>query len=298
MNIEQARSILKLEGAQDAAMVALRWRQISAFFATDLEDSEAVVEIASKTNALFEEAYTALPKVVDDAVVSSAQQILPPSKGSEKTSGIKHLIFPEGGSSPGEPLSDSWWKVYKRSVLLGLIVLGLVFYAIPRIQWTSNTRPAKHYSPLDLPVEPVVVSGDRNEPGGQGTAGGVIDSPIDLNPLPNKSPLVIRPTQSPTNFVVGLFSALSSGGSYQSMIKQPPDFSVSGLLTTSDVQCPDPAAMPSDALQVVSQDDSAAIVRVQESYFTGKQAMSDYYLVSDNGVWKLSEIKAVNGSLP
>jgi hypothetical protein len=113
-----------------------------------------------------------------------------------------------------------------------------------------------------------------------------------LIPQPNPNPVTIDPTQDPIKFLFGYFEALKAGQPVSPYIKQPESFSVM-TSRLGKYDCPSWYLLPTDALTVQSRTTGAATIRVKEKYFTGQRNIRDYYLVSDNGTWKISTTQNV-----
>jgi hypothetical protein len=81
------------------------------------------------------------------------------------------------------------------------------------------------------------------------------------------------------------------------MVKDPTKPAVATMLMRSHVLTPRIEDVTDDKMKVISQLGGTATMRVNEQYFTGFQETNDYYLVSVNGVWKLSDIQPVTGGV-
>lgn len=301
MKKEEALELLMLEEAAQKAEIDARANQIKAFLETN---SGPLFELASQTETLFQTAHEVLEK---EQQVQNADQ-KPASDTSGAAAAIKSFIFPVPTETAGEPLSEQWWRVYTRVVLLALAFTGLVLYFAPNmVRHASSTfaQEAPRTEPYQNPSEqPATI--DSGSPFGEVGPPPVSGSKtaaheFELEQIPrddSSSQSTTARGQGPKSFLHALFSALEDGSPVQSMIKQPPNLAVARMLSKKHPFCPDLNSVSDDAFVVLSNSDSAAIVRVKEEYFTGLRETNDYYLVGDSSGWKLIDIRSSDGYVP
>ncbi|CAN5566243.1 hypothetical protein BH10CYA1_BH10CYA1_59970 [soil metagenome] len=305
MNKDDANELLNLGPAATAAQVKARYKQIEAFF--NIETGSCLA-LATESKMLFTQAYA----LVEPKASVENKQNKQFKNDDKKTS-----------DESAKPLSDKWWKANTVRVLIALGALAVILYEAPRVFHSSPSSP---YQPYTQPYQPTYPPVNTNPIGAIGappdTTGGENANPSSpdtrqpqppisqptntwpspntdskLNPLPNANPLTIAPSQTPSNFLLDLFTALNAGTNTSALIQNTTRPSIVRMLMTSHPYRP-VSIMPQDALQVLTQNDGSATVRVNEKYFTGVPTLYDYFLVSDNGVWKLSDIKPVTGVTP
>lgn len=305
MNKDDANELLDLGSAATTARIHARYQQIEAFFSSETGSCST---LATESKALFAQAYALVePKVSVE------------NKQNKQVETEDKKINDESA----KPLSDQWWKINTVRVLIALGALAVVLYEAPKVFHFSPSSPdqpyTRPYQPTYPPVNtnPIGAIGAPPDTTGSGSGSSTnTDTPqpqppmlqptttwpspntdSKLNPMPNPHPLTIAPSQTPSNFLLGLFTALNAGTSTSSMIQDTTRPSIVRMLMTSHPYRP-VSIMPQDALQVLTQNDGSATVRVNEKYFTGVPTLYDYFLISDNGVWKLSDIQPVNGVSP
>lgn len=205
---------------------------------------------------------------------------------------VRHLIFPRPLHTAGAPFSDQWWKVYKRAVFVGLLLVGLILVKPP----TFNNENPDTRQELSQNTTIGQVDASKSTANGTGTTAPAEIRPIpkidpSLAPMPNPHPLVIAATPEADMFLLALFQAIKESRLTNNLIKQPPSPAVSAMLGVSHAATPSQQLPPPDALTVLKRDDGNATVRVKEQYFTGEQKTSDYVLVSDSGSWELADIQ-------
>lgn len=316
MNKTEAAQILNVNVTDNAAQIEARYLQVTAFFSIDADSTVTLKGLADKARAEFEQAYLLLPK--SNNQTSQHIEPLPVEKDvTPKSSTLKSLIVPLPLESAGEPLSSQWWKVYQRAVILFFLTVALCFDQAPRVLSLIQKPPERYIPPvITTPTENPSTSNDSpfgevGPPPDSSTSipGTLLTPPTgltqnttltpdpSLNPTPNSNPLTITPTQSPQSFLIGLFWAIKEGNNTQSMISGSATQAVSQMLMRNHTLTPRLQDLSQDQMKVISQLGGTATVRVDETYFTGFQEINDYYLVSDNGIWKLSDIRRVAGGM-
>lgn len=321
MTIDEALELLHLPATATPELVESRYKQMAAFFGKEDHTPAELKPILDPLLLSLESAYEAVPHATSTDGVDEKKE--PDKKAPVTQVGpdlfvvLKNLAFPYPLSDAGAALSDSWWKVYKRLVLLGLALIGLVLYNLPaNMQWPSfetsptptptpnpqpliPTPPTPSPSPTPVPTPtPVPINPDPSpfgpplDPNTSTSTSTSTTTGIWPNPNP-VVPIIIAPQQAPDKYVFSIKAKMKDGEDPRAagMIKEPPNFAVIALLNIKQDQTPQFANLPVDALQTVSQSTSYATIRVKERYFSGLNQINDYYLVAENGVWKLSDIQ-------
>lgn len=298
MNKNDAYSFLGFDTEPSGSELNQRHKQLTAFFLS--HESGSIAPLATKLNDKVNSAAELLKaapeqKSAFDEKQKHSESSSAANKPSNEPSGKKStsFLFPNPVESAGAMFSASWWKVYQRATLLGLAVIGAGFLIVPRMIPNIDPEPPSNVRNYEK-LEPDNPKSNIYEPIGSGT----VEAPPDLtselkkqlNPEPNPNPLTIKPTQTPRAFIFSLLWALQSGADLKNFVIQPMDPSVVELLAKTH-QSVSYSQLPVDAVQVLSEGDGEAVVRVNERHFTGDNVLNDYYLKSDNGTWKLSEIK-------
>lgn len=322
MNKSQAAQILNLEVTADATQVTRRYRQTCAFLDGDSSASDSLAQLINSAKLKLDDAFGFF-ETVEVTQKEGETSVVDEKKEGAKDASSTSILFPYPKELAGEPFPEQWWKVYKRAVLLGCGVSALVLWQLPKVLHSlpsPKPQPQPYVEPYTPSTQTPQTNSQTDSQTNSGSPFGTVGAPpgstesgettktttgtstwpppgIDtsLNPTPNSNPLVIAPTQTPTAFLVGLFWAIKQSGNTASMIKQPPTARVATLLMTNFSRTPRLDQLPQDAMQVLNQTDGAATVRVNEVYFTGIQSVDDYYLVSDNGVWKVVDLQPVSG---
>ncbi len=297
MNKKEAQELFGFDVEPSEAEAQLRQRQLLAFFLQEEPSkiaflSKLVVNQIESASVHFTEPAQEKSQTKSESEHQQKKE-KPQEKKAPSTKGFLKFLFPQPTDSAGAFLSDQWWRVYKRSVLLGLTFIGAAFLIGPKLvpEPDPYRPPIRHnYDKID-PTKPddnrykPISPGDVQEPPALTPQ---LKSLLD--PQANPNPKIVIPSQSPGNFMISLFSAIQLGASLERLVEQPPSSSVQSMLAQSH-RLVNFANLPEDAISVVSNEGGTAKVRVKEAYFTTGNALNDYYLKSDNGVWKLTEIR-------
>ncbi len=149
MNKQEALDLFGFESEPSADDVQLRQIQLQAFF---LEDSNSKIgplakPIASKIDKALEkltqpqEKSESIPdSKAEQATEKAKDKTESASQNKSQAGGFVKFLFPEPFETAGAFLTDKWWRVYKRIVLLGLAFYWSRFCNRPRRLFPSLIR--------------------------------------------------------------------------------------------------------------------------------------------------------------
>ena len=309
MDKDTALDLLKLDPTEKPEAIETRYNQITAFLAGDAETPAVLKELTGKISAVMTEAYEVLPQVpskpheleIGGSTIKDTSKISPSPLAK-----LKYAIFPKSGMKAGSFLSDQWWNVYRRPVILSLTALaaGLAYLPEEYFGWLPKPTPAPAPNPTPTPT-PTPTPAPNPNPGPFYVPRPLPSPSPSPYPIPNPvatplpGPNTLDPTQDPLLFLFDIFLSIKKAENINWDLKLPVDDALRSNLAIRRDSCPDSIVrLPSGAMKLQSRSQGYAVVRVKEKYFSGQVTINDYGLISDNGAWRLASVTAVGADSP
>lgn len=304
-----ALELLGLNPDATPAAIDARYKQVMDFLSPDGGDPPALHNVLLQSRSMLSVAHSALLKPETGPGQSNKQQS--GAHGTAHASGVAKPSTDSVDASKESPLapilSEQWWQMYRRPVLIALAALAVVLCIVPEVPAPPPPPPLQTIQPqpgpatstgTDATTKPQALSPDSSPAGPlpPQTLSNILPPAVtrpqpenNLTPMPNPSPLIIDPLQDPEKFLWIFLYDLSTGKDVSSMIQQPAALT---LMIGSSFKhtCPEYRNLPPDAITLFSRSPGKATLRVNESYFAGRDITRDYYLISDNGSWKVADV--------
>lgn len=304
MDKDTALDLLKLDPTEKPEAIETRYNQITAFLAGDADSPAILKELSAKVSATMTEAYEALPQVPTKptAIETIGTNLTPGTKSPSVLSKLKYAIWPNAGLPAGGFLSDKWWDVNRRPVILGLTVFaaGLAYLPEEYLGWLPKPAPAPTPNPT-----PTLTPTPNPNPGPFQVPRPLPSPSPSPYPIPNPiatplpGPNTPDPTQDPLVFLFEIFLSIKKAENINWDLKLPVDDALRANLAIRRDSCPDSIVrVPSDAMKLQSRSQGYAVVRVKEKYFSGLATINDYGLISDNGAWRLASVSTIGADSP
>lgn len=262
-----ALDLFSLPANSTPEAIALRYKQMTAFYTPDTsESSAAFLEMLEKLQLQLITAYDVLPKGPLPPEPASDLPIGGKLSGPSMPSLVKALIFPNASLESGQLLSDQWWEIYRRPVTVFLCVLALALIYIPEpggpavtedaTKGPSSTETSSSDPPAATTATAVPDTGSSGSsmPATSGETivphdyPGLTPGLLSLTPLPGKNPAGLTEQLPGTSASPGTaVSSLDSGtlrgpnpfdGPSSSMQRTEPPSSSSTVMSPTTIQTP------------------------------------------------------------